>query len=146
MSLLTVFISLYGETDADSSMAMQILGIFLVFIAQFIQSSQTVIEEYLLQGIQIDSELVVGLEGLWGLIMTGCIFIPIAQYIPGEEGKSLHEDTIDSFYMCIHSLPILLINLAVIVCLLFLNFGSMNITFVKEILIFSTVTVLQGQY
>lgn len=127
-------------------MAMQILGIFLVFIAQFIQSSQTVIEEYLLQGIQIDSELVVGLEGLWGLIMTGCIFIPIAQYIPGEEGKSLHEDTIDSFYMCIHSLPILLINLAVIVCLLFLNFGSMNITFVKEILIFSTVTVLQGQY
>lgn len=95
---------------------------------QIIQASQTVIEEHLLQGIEIDSDFIVGCEGLWGLIYTGCIFMPIAQFVPGEEGSSLHEDTIDSFYMISHSVVLLILNLVSIVCLLFLNYGSMNVT------------------
>lgn len=130
IALVVVGCSSLGSNDdnTNASVGLQILGIFLVMIAQIIQAGQTVIEEHLLQGIEIDSDFIVGCEGLWGLIYTGLIFMPIAQFLPGEEGKSLHEDTIDSFYMLYHSLPILLINISTIFLLLFLNYGSMNVT------------------
>lgn len=97
-----------GGEKVESTIAQKILGMSLVFIAQGIQALQTVIgmseliewlvEEHLLQGVEAPSLLVVGMEGVWGFILT-CIALVIAYFLPGEEGSGLHEDFIDSLIL-----------------------------------------------
>lgn len=76
-----------------------VLGMVLVFVAQGIQALQTVIEEHLLQGIEAPANMVVGMEGVWGFVLTAFVALPIAYFLPGEEGSGLHEDFIDSLYL-----------------------------------------------
>ena len=95
-----------GDT---TSIGLKILGIILVFVAQGIQALQTVIgtfcwptwptEEHLLQGIEAPATMVVGMEGVWGFLLTAFVALPIAYVLPGEEGQGLHEDFIDSLIM-----------------------------------------------
>lgn len=107
-----------------------------------ISAGQGVIQEYLLQGKNINSELVVGIEGIWGVIIVGCIktinlgiFMPIAQFIPGKEGESLHEDTLDSFYMLYNNHTLLIISIAVVIGMGVFNMSYMEVTFVIIIII-----------
>ena len=43
--------------------------------------------------------MVVGMEGVWGFLLTALVALPIASIIPGEEGQGLHEDFIGSLIM-----------------------------------------------
>ncbi len=49
--------------------------------------------------VRMDPLLIVGCEGVWGLLIMGAIILPIAQYMPGTPGMGLHEDTLDTFVM-----------------------------------------------
>lgn len=87
------------HTGEPVSTGKMILGMTLVFVAQGIQALQTVIEEHLLQGIEAPANMVVGMEGVWGFVLTAFVALPIAAVLPGEEGSGLHEDFIDSLYL-----------------------------------------------
>ena len=123
--------SIFSEDTSSSepvSAALKILGMFLVFIAQGIQALQTVIEEHLLQGIEAPATMVVGMEGVWGFLLTACVALPIASVLPGEEGQGLHEDFIDSLIMCKNSMTVLTLNVLSVVVLLVFNLSSMRVT------------------
>ena len=87
------------HTGEPVSTGKMILGMTLVFVAQGIQALQTVIEEHLLQGIEAPANMVVGMEGVWGFVLTAFVALPIAAVLPGEEGSDLHADFIDSLYL-----------------------------------------------
>ncbi|KAM7453658.1 hypothetical protein BLSTO_05593 [Blastocystis sp. subtype 1] len=105
-----------------------VLGMVLVFVAQGIQALQTVIEEHLLQGIEAPANMVVGMEGVWGFVLTAFVALPIAYFLPGEEGSGLHEDFIDSLYLCKNSMTVLTLNILSVVVLLVFNLSSMRVT------------------
>ena len=52
------------------------LGFILLVVAQFFAGSLFIVEEKLLGSYYLDPLKVVGLEGLWGLLMW-CILLPI---------------------------------------------------------------------
>ncbi|KAK8794780.1 hypothetical protein WA158_001761 [Blastocystis sp. Blastoise] len=120
--------NIFGDaTESDSTVWQKILGFVFVFIAQGIQAFQTVYEEYLLQGVEASSNLIVGMEGVWGFILTTFALIA-AYFIPGEEGNGLHEDFIDALYMCKNNGFILTLNILSIFVLLLFNLSSMRVT------------------
>lgn len=83
--------------------------IVLKFISQVGYAVKISYEEYFTQKKQFHPILVVGMNGLWSTIMCGFIFMPIAQYLPGEEGNGIHEDSVDTFVMIGKSTMILII-------------------------------------
>lgn len=75
--------------------------------------------------------MIVGMEGVWGFILTAFVAIPIAHnLLHGEEGQGLHEDFIDALIMCKNSVVILVLNLLSVVVLLLFNLSSMRVTMV----------------
>jgi len=91
------------------------LGCALVVIAQIIQASQIVVEEYLLKEIVLHPVLVVGLEGMWGTISCS-ILLCFTSYIPEDYGG---EKTLETLYMFFHNGKILgfgLLYASVILC------------------------------
>merc|ERR1740117_2700546 len=55
-----------GESTWSTS-----VGIMLIFFSQIAGALQNVFEEHLLQGKRISAKKVVGMEGLWGMIIQG---------------------------------------------------------------------------
>jgi drug/metabolite transporter (DMT)-like permease len=56
-------------------------GLVLLLIAQLFNGGMFIVEEKLLGDYYLDPFIVVGYEGLWGLIFS-CILLPIYQHIP----------------------------------------------------------------
>jgi hypothetical protein len=130
-----------GVGKAGVTQGQVVMAILLTVGSQIIQASQIVVEDFLLHDMTASPVLIVGLEGMWGTIITCSIFLPIIQNIGGEEGNGVHEDTIDTFHM-IGSNPTLLIW-----CLLYVFFILLyNVTgmFVTNITSAVVRTILEG--
>jgi len=87
------------ETSSSSSAAEQGLGIFLCILARFVNSIQFVVEEKMLGDTSLEPLQVVGTEGIYGLIVTACVIMPIAASIPGDDVGHVYENTADSVLM-----------------------------------------------
>lgn len=104
-----------------------VLAIFLVIGSQVIQAGQIIIEDFLMHDITAAPTFVVGVEGLWGSLLTSAVFLPVMQHIPGEEGMGLHEDTLDTFEMIRNNKLIMgFVIFKVLVVLLFNITGMMT--------------------
>jgi hypothetical protein len=88
-----------GAAKAGVSTGQVIIAIVLTVAAQVVQATQIVVEDFLLHDIDAAPAFIVGLEGLWGTVITWAIFIPIVGAMPGNEGDGVHEDTADTFKM-----------------------------------------------
>lgn len=104
----------------------KIFGILLIFLAQLVQALQVVVEEHLLHNVNASAYLVVGLEGVWGLVLCCCVSAPLAYYI---QTPGLHEDVYDTWAMMKQN-PVPLIPVAVAYTLTILGFNltAMKIT------------------
>ena len=56
--------------------------------------------------MDLSSIAIVGYEGVWGACIMFAIFLPVAYFLPGAEGNAVHENTLDTFYMIGHSIPL----------------------------------------
>jgi hypothetical protein len=112
-----------GVASAGASTGLVILAMCLTAGSQFLRAVQVVLEDWLVHDIEISPYLIVGAEGIWGLIGTAFIFIPILQNVGtvNDEGNGVHEDTIDTFLM-LGSEPLLIgLTLLYILAILGLN-------------------------
>lgn len=101
----------------------QVIGCLLVVVAQIIQASQIVVEEFLLHEVDLHAVLIVGLEGLWGGLMCSLLLFAV-HWIPPPYG----EDILDTLYMLTHNPKILLTGLAYATVILFYNLFGMYVT------------------
>ena len=118
-----------------------IMAIFLTILAQLVQATQLVIEDFLLHDMSTHPLQLVGLKGFWGFFWCTLVCIPAVQYIHSEEGNGVHEDIKDTFTMIGNS-PLLLVFVVLYVFfILCYNIGGMLVTNV-----FSAVvrTILEG--
>jgi drug/metabolite transporter (DMT)-like permease len=124
-----------GE-DLPSTTTQKVLGTILVVLAQIIQASQIVVEEFLLAEVNLPATLIVGLEGLWGGIVCSIVLIIVHQ-IPVPYG----EDSIDTFLMLGKNYTILLTAFAYAIAILCYNMFGMLVTQVSSAVI---RTILEG--
>lgn len=71
---------------------------------------------------------IVGYEGLFGFIAMALVLMPISQFLPGEDGQGVHENSLDTLYMLAHNPTILTVVLFDVVALLGLNVSGMCVT------------------
>lgn len=134
-------VSSTGVGKSGVSTGKVILAILLTVGSQIIQASQIVLEDFFLHDLTAPPVLIVGLEGMWGTIITCAIFLPITQLIHSEEGNGVHEDTLDTFYMIKNDPTILVFVIIYIIVILIYNVTGM---FVTNLLNAVTRTILEA--
>ncbi|GIQ92020.1 hypothetical protein KIPB_015544, partial [Kipferlia bialata] len=92
-----------------------------------VQASQIVCEDFLLSRIDAVPLQIVGMEGLWGTVVTCLIMWPIVQMMPGEDAGSV-ENIVEDFYMLFDNPAIFGWTASYWVCILFLNWSGMVVT------------------
>lgn len=109
---------------------MVVMSIILVVLAQIIQASQIVIEEFLLKNVKAAPSLIVGLEGMWGGLVCGIVMFIIQRTTSKNVivQKVFHEDTVESFQMIAHSGKLQVLLVFYVLCILFYNLFGMMVT------------------
>ena len=90
--------------------------IILKFVSQVGYAVKISYEEYFVQKKGYHPVMICGLEGCWSAGICAFICMPIVQYLPGEEGNGIREDTLDTFAMLGNSGQAIAMSI-VIVCL-----------------------------
>ncbi|KAK1936643.1 Solute carrier family 35 member F6 [Phytophthora citrophthora] len=109
--------------DTDTFNA--VLGLFFIIAAQILCALQIVVEEHMMLALNVSPMLLVGLEGLWGLVFY-VILVPVLTLTPATGSAfatTWHEDFIDSFVQVKNSPTLIVLILAYIVAV-----GTLNVT------------------
>ena len=121
-----------NNDDSDNlqnvSIKMQVLGMFLIIIAQGLQAFQTIIEEELLHDVNATESEIVSYEGIWGFFLSTFIAMPIVNMTPETAGEGIYENSIESFYMISNSWRILIAEIFYIFIVICYNQTGMMIT------------------
>jgi drug/metabolite transporter (DMT)-like permease len=119
-----------GVASSDVSSGLVILAIVLTVGSQFLRAVQVILEDYFIHDIDISSYLIVGVEGIWGVIATIGIFLPICQNIGSvsDEGNGVHEDSLDTLIMLRNSPGLIGMTVAYVFAILGLNVCGMLVT------------------
>ncbi|EQC38656.1 hypothetical protein SDRG_04353 [Saprolegnia diclina VS20] len=118
-----------SAADAEKQ-ANQVLGLSFIFVAQFLCAIQIVIEEYFLTKRQVSPMLLVGIEGLWGLVFM-VVLIPLLQWTPrGTSGlsKVWHEDFSDALVKISNSWPLVWTVVAYVITIGVFNLAASFVT------------------
>jgi hypothetical protein len=119
-----------GIGASGVSSGMIVLSIVLTSGAQFLRAIQVILEDYYVHDAEISSFLIVGVEGIWGLVTTIAVFLPICQHIGNvkDEGNGVHEDSLDTLAM-LRKMPMLIgLSVAYVIAILGLNVCGMLVT------------------
>jgi DNA polymerase III delta prime subunit len=108
-----------------------LLGMLLIVIAEAVQASQIVSEDWLMS--TADTKLppveVVGYEGLFGTLLMALVVLPVLQFSRlGREGGGLREDTVESLHMIVHSPPVAVTAASYIILMALYNLSGMLVT------------------
>ena len=132
VALILIGVAELGAGDSISGTTGQrALGIALIVIGFLIQSIQNVFLEKILEGLEPLE--IVGLQGIWGIVIVLGLCIPIAYVIPGGEFRSgkdgeghaltSFESIVDTFYRIGESSKLAAIYFIYLFILFFFNVG-----------------------
>ena len=96
------FFALIKDAALGTTARQTLLGMTLIIIAEAVQSSQIVAEDWLMtiSETKLPPVEVVGYEGVFGMLLMGFIVLPLLQFSRfGVEGSGLQEDTLESLIM-----------------------------------------------
>uniref|UniRef100_K3WAH1 EamA domain-containing protein n=1 Tax=Globisporangium ultimum (strain ATCC 200006 / CBS 805.95 / DAOM BR144) TaxID=431595 RepID=K3WAH1_GLOUD len=114
-----------SKADSDRDTWNALLGLGFIIAAQVLCALQIVVEEHMMVALNVSPMLLVGLEGLWGLVFY-VILIPVLTLTPASStgfSKIWHEDFYDSFVKVGNSPTLVALILAYIVAV-----GTLNVT------------------
>ncbi|KAF4664716.1 hypothetical protein FOL46_004092 [Perkinsus olseni] len=96
-----------GSQAVSFSVGKVITGICFIIGGQVVCASQYVVEEFLLKGGAVPPLALVGIEGIWGLLVMACVVLPVMQHVPGTDVGGVFENAVDAFAMMSHSSMVL---------------------------------------
>jgi drug/metabolite transporter (DMT)-like permease len=119
-----------GIQAGEVSVGLIVLAIVLTVSSQFLRAVQVILEDYFIHDVEISSYLIVGTEGVWGLLATVAVFLPICQNIgnAGNEGNGVHEDSLDTLVMLGNMPELIGMSVLYLFAILGLNVGGMLVT------------------
>lgn len=79
------------NADGSDSSGKSLIGIILILAGAFVQSLQYAFEEKVMNMDEVSAPplLLIGMEGLWGLVVCLFVLYPIAYYTPGSDHGSI---------------------------------------------------------
>mmetsp|Transcript_25261 Transcript_25261/g.47938 ORF Transcript_25261/g.47938 Transcript_25261/m.47938 type:complete len:547 (-) Transcript_25261:155-1795(-) len=121
--------NMLGEAPEGSvgTPAQQLFGIMLVVVSQAIQAAQLTFEEHFLNDLNIPPMLVVGMEGVYGVLVAVFVLLPVAYLLPGNDAGSF-ENTLDSLELIASSHEVQGVLLLAAVCSCAYNLTGMHVT------------------
>mmetsp|Transcript_45687 Transcript_45687/g.104341 ORF Transcript_45687/g.104341 Transcript_45687/m.104341 type:complete len:297 (+) Transcript_45687:2-892(+) len=129
---LTGMVACYGkqrEDREDLGVWWRFFGTVMMLFGNAIISFQTVLEEKLMKTDEtpVSPLVLVGIEGLVGVLWTSMFCLPVAQMLPGEEGHGGHEDTVSTVRMLITSSVLQAVTIAYFIAIFAWNIAGMEI-------------------
>jgi hypothetical protein len=104
-------------------------GILMIILSCVVQALQYVYEEKLMdEGQNAPPLVVVGMEGVWGLVLTTLVVYPVAYMLPGGDMGS-NERFDDAIAMLVHSPLAQLIVLIYLLVILGYNVFAVSVTY-----------------
>lgn len=104
-------------------------GILMIVLSCGVQAVQYVFEEKLMDdGDSAPPLIVVGMEGLWGLILTSVVVYPIAYLLPGSDLGS-HERFDDAYEMLVNSQLAQIVACIYVLVILGYNVFAVSVTY-----------------
>lgn len=104
-------------------------GILMILLSCAVQACQYVFEEKLMdEGDSAPPLVVVGMEGVWGLVFTTLVVYPIAYMVPGNDLGS-NERIDDAIHMLMNSELAQIIALVYVVVILGYNVFAVSVTY-----------------
>lgn len=116
-----------SHNEDNESQGSPIFGIALIIAAQLVQATQIIVEEILLTKVKSPPLLIVGMEGMWGILAMIIVLIVI-YYIPGKDYGGHWENTIDSFVMMTNDTLLIVFLITYFFAILFYNYFAMCVT------------------
>eukprot|EP01032_Pedospumella_encystans_P020944 gene20944-23780_t len=112
-----------------------IIGVVLILLGALVQSVQYVFEEKVMSADDNDPDvaptpplLLIGMEGLWGLLICVGIMYPVAYYYPGEDHGSF-ENPFNTWVMLSNSLSVQLMFAVYFAAILMYNILACLVTY-----------------
>lgn len=91
---------LNSDTETVTTPAVWVAVIMILkLVSQVGYAVKLSYEEYFQKEKHYHPVMVCGLEGCWSSFLCVFVCMPIAQYLPGEEGNGIREDSIETFKM-----------------------------------------------
>jgi drug/metabolite transporter (DMT)-like permease len=115
--------SLLDETGSQKSLA---LGIFFIVLGQFCNAVQMVFEEKFLKSRNLAPLFVVGMEGVWGVLIMACGVLPVMQHVHGSD-KGSYENASDALRMISQNHSLLAYCLIYLASIAFYNFFGLSV-------------------
>lgn len=103
-----------------------VLGDILVVVAQIAAALQFIIEEKYLAKYRVPALLGVGLEGMWGLLLSA-IALPLLSVVKGSDGLAI-DSLFSAFREISHSWQLQASTVGSIVSIAFFNFFGLSVT------------------
>jgi len=117
--------SVIGESGGNSTRQL-LIGTLLIVAGQLANAVQMVVEEVYLKKYQFAPLLVVGSEGLWGVLMMSAIVLPILYAVPGSDDGH-YESAIDAAVMIKNNWVLLVLCLVYWLSIAFYNFCGLSV-------------------
>jgi hypothetical protein len=115
------------KNDEESSQAF--IGILLVMTGAFVQALQYVLEEKVMtMDVPSPPLLLIGMEGLWGTILSICVVYPIAYMMPGDD-HGCYEDPFNTWHMVVNTPAIQYMFIVYFVAIFSYNLFAVLVTF-----------------
>jgi hypothetical protein len=131
LAVLMVGATSFGDTDeqVNNKDSHPGFGIIMIVLSCGVQAFQYVFEEKLMdEGDSAPPLVVVGMEGVWGLVLTTFVVYPIAYMVPGSDLGS-NERFDDAYEMLKNSDLLQLIALVYVVVILAYNVFAVSVTY-----------------
>lgn len=105
-----------------------LFGMALIVLSQAVQAAQITFEDFFMADLAIPALKIVGYEGFFGSIMMLFFLLPLVQRLPGKDGGGIHENSLDTWHMIVHSPAIFWVLLFDMIALLAYNISGMMVT------------------
>ncbi|TDH71869.1 hypothetical protein CCR75_001070 [Bremia lactucae] len=123
--------SLADSTSQDNNSTTQhpAFGVLMIVLSCAIQAIQYVFEEKLMdEGDSAPPLVVVGMEGVWGLLFTSLVVYPLAYLIPGNDLGS-NERVDDAYVMLVNSTLAQIVVIVYLLVILGYNVFAVSVTY-----------------
>jgi hypothetical protein len=134
VALSVVLVGWAGTSSADmsptSDASNAVLGLALIVFAQLLTAMQIIVEEHMMVKLNVSPMVLVGYEGLWGLVFY-IVLIPVLSLTPAGTtpiSKIWHEDFYDSIVKISHSPAQIVICVLTVVVVAVLNVVANYVT------------------
>lgn len=108
---------------------LKIYGMGMILVGMFVQAGQIVVEEQFMKGMTIPPMCIVGMEGVWGCVLTLLIVFPIVSRLPGDDIGNCQENFDNDLFMVNNSPTLQKVVVIYLVSVFTYNISAMMVTY-----------------